>query len=139
MGGGGVRSKETGQPAGRTRGTKCDAAMRGAGRWEAAARGEASRQPAGREAWVGRDECPESSVDTADGSLMASAVMDGATAPQRRGTACRLLDFNGRGDGSLAVRDGARWLLDGEGRRERGGDGPRAQRRWAAMDSAMAN
>ena len=37
MGGGGVRSKETGQPAGRMRGTKGDPAMRGAGRWKVAA------------------------------------------------------------------------------------------------------
>jgi len=37
MGGGGVRSKEMGQPAGRTRSTKDDAAMRGAGRWEGVA------------------------------------------------------------------------------------------------------
>ncbi len=37
MRGGGMRSEETGQPAGWTRGTKGDAAMRGAGRWEAAA------------------------------------------------------------------------------------------------------
>ena len=46
-------------------------------------------------------------------------AMDGAAAPGRQDT--------------------AQWLLDGEGRRERGGDGPRAQRRWAAMDGAMAN
>ena len=30
-------------------------------------------------------------------------------------------------------------LLDGKGRRESGGNGLRAQRRWAAMDSAMVN
>ena len=66
--------------------------------------------------WEGRDEWPESSVDTADGSLMARY---GATAPRRQWTARR--------------------LLDGEGRRERGDDGPRAQRRWAAMDGAVAN
>ena len=47
--------------------------------------------------------------------------MDGATAtaPRRRGT--------------------ARWLLNGEGRRERGSDGPRAQWRWVAMEGVMAN
>ena len=44
-------------------------------------------------------------------------VMDGATAPLRQGTARR--------------------LLDGKGQSERGGNGLRAQRRWAAMDSAM--
>jgi hypothetical protein len=71
-----------------------------------------------------------------DGS---STAMDGATAPRRRGTARRLLDGNGWRDGSSTARDGARRLLDGEGRRERGDDGPRAQRRWAAMDGAMAN
>ena len=62
MGGGGVRSEETGQPARRTRGTKGDAIMRGASRWKAVERGEATRQPSGREAWEGRDEWPESSV-----------------------------------------------------------------------------
>jgi len=51
----------------------------------------------------------------------------------------RLLDGEGRRDGSSTARDGARRLLDGKGRRERGGDGLRAQRRWVAMDSAMAN
>ncbi len=104
----------------------------------------------------GRDECPESSVDTADGSLMARY---GATAPRWQWTARRLLDGEGRRDGSSTAmdgvtaprrqgtaregsstaRDGARRLLDGKGRRERGDDGPRAQRRWVAMDGAMAN
>ena len=64
----------------------------------------------------------------------------------------RLLDGEGRHGGSLTVRDGAtapRWrgtarggarrLLDGKGRRERGGDGLKAQRQWAAMDSVMVN
>jgi len=50
----------------------------------------------------------------------------------------RLLDGEGRRDGSSSAR-GARRLLDGKGRRERGGDGLRAQWRWAAMDSSMAN
>ena len=57
----------------------------------------------------GRDEWPESSVDTADGSLM---VRYGATAPRRQWTARRLLDGEGRRDGSSTVRDGAtasRW------------------------------
>jgi len=71
-----------------------------------------------------------------DGS---STAMDGATAPRRRGTARRLLDGEGRRDGSLMARDGAQQLLNGKGRHERGGDRPRAQRRWAAMDGAMAN
>jgi hypothetical protein len=30
-------------------------------------------------------------------------------------------------------------LLVGEGQRERGGNGTKAQRRWAEMDGAMAN
>ena len=42
MGGGGVKSKETGQPAGQTRGTKGDATMRGAGIWETVVGGEAT-------------------------------------------------------------------------------------------------
>jgi hypothetical protein len=104
----------------------------------------------------GRDEWPESSVDTADGSLMARY---GATAPRRQWMAQRLLNGKGRRDGSstamdgvtaprrqgtarngsLTARDSGRRLLDGEGRRERGNDGPRAQRQCAAMDGAMAN
>jgi len=77
MGGGGVRSEEMRQPAGRTRGTEGNAAMRGAKRWKAVAWGEAMRQPSRREAWEGRDK-PESSVETADGLLRARY---GATAP----------------------------------------------------------
>jgi hypothetical protein len=104
----------------------------------------------------GRDKWPESSVDTADGSLMARY---GATAPRRQWTARRLLDGKGQRDGSLTAMDGvtaprrrgtacdgsstardrAQRLLNGEGRREHGDDGPRAQRRWAAMDGAIAN
>ncbi len=80
MEGGGVRSEETGQPAGRTRGTKGDGRnerrrqMRGVD----VRRGNAttSRTTRGLE---GRDEWPELSVDTADGSLM---VRYGATAPR---------------------------------------------------------
>jgi len=49
-------------------------------------------------AWEGRDEWPESSVDTASGSLMARY---GATAPRRQWTAQWLL--NGR-DGVMAPR-----------------------------------
>jgi hypothetical protein len=105
MGGGGVRSEETGQLAGRTRGTKGDGRnerrrqMGGGG----VRRGNAttSRTTRGLE---GRDEWPESSVDTADGSLM---VRYGATAPRWQWTARRLLDGEGRRDGSLMVRDGA--------------------------------
>ena len=78
-------------------------AMRDAGRWEAVARGNAttSRTTRGLE---GQDEWPESSVYTADGFLM---VRYGATAPRRRWTARRLLDGEGRRDGSSTVRDGA--------------------------------
>ena len=85
MGGGGVRSKETGQPAGWTRGTKDDG------------RNERRRQMGGggvrrgnvttsrTRGLEGQDEWPELSVDTADGSLMmrygSSMAMHGATAP----------------------------------------------------------
>jgi len=105
MGGGGVRSKETGQLARWTRGTK------GNGRNErrqqmgggCVRRGNAttSRTTRGLE---GRDEWLESSVDTANGSLM---VRYGATAPRRQWTARQLLDSEGRRNGSSPVRDGA--------------------------------
>ena len=59
-------------------------------------------------------------------------VMDGATAPLRQGTARRLLGGNdGRRDCSSTARDSAQ--------RECGGDRPREQRRWAAMDGVMVN
>jgi len=70
----------------------------------------------------GQDEWPESLVDTANGSLM---VRYGA---RWQWTAQRLLNSKGWRDGSSTVRDGARRLLNGKGRREHGGDGPRAQR-----------
>jgi len=146
MGGGGVRSKETGQLAGRMRGTKGDG------------HNERHRQMGGCgvrrgnviTSWTtrgleGQDEWPEPSVDTADGSLR---VRYGAAAPQRQWTAQRLLDGKGWRDGSSTVRDGAtatrrqgtaQRLLDSKGRRERSGDGLRAQRRSEAMDSSMAN
>jgi hypothetical protein len=54
--------------------------------------------------WEGREEWPESSVDTADGSFMARY---GATAPRRQWTARRLLDGEGRRDGSSTAMDGA--------------------------------
>ncbi len=54
--------------------------------------------------WEGRDEWPESSVNTADGSLMARY---GAMAPQWQWMAQGLLDGNGRRDGSSTARDGA--------------------------------
>jgi len=74
MGGGGVRSEETGQLAGWTRGTKGDG------------RNERRRQMGGggvrrgrtTRGLEGRDEWPESSVDMADGFLM---VRYGTTAP----------------------------------------------------------
>ena len=68
-----------------------------------------------------------------------STARDGAMAPRWRGTARWLLDGEGWRDGSLTTRDGTRRLLNGKGRRECGGDGPRAQRQWVAMDSKMAN
>ena len=103
MGGGGVRSKEMGQPARWTRGTKGDGRnerRRQMGGGDVR-RGNAttSRTTRGLE---GRDEWPESSVDTADGSLM---VRYGATAPRRQWTARRLLDGEGRRGGSSTVRD----------------------------------
>ena len=136
MGVGSVRSEETGQPAGRTRGMKGDGRNEGRRQMGGGGvrRGNATTSRTRGLEW--RDEWPELSVDTANGSSM---VRDGATAPRRRGTARRLLDGNGRRDGSSMARDGARQLLHGEGQRERGGDGPRAQRQWAAMGSAMAN
>ena len=47
----------------------------------------------------------------------SSTAMDGATAPQQRGTARRLLDGEGQRNSSSMARDGARQLLDGKGRR----------------------
>jgi len=54
----------------------------------------------------GGDEWPELSVDTANGSLM---VRYAATAPQRQWTVQRLLDGEGRRDGSstATAMDGA--------------------------------
>ena len=104
MGGGGVRSKETGQLARWTRGTKGDGRnerrrQMGGG---SVRRGNAttSRTTRGLE---GQDEWPESSVDTADGSLM---VRYGATAPQRQWMARQLLNGEGWRNGSSTVRDG---------------------------------
>jgi len=100
-----MRSKETGQLAGWTRGTKCDGRnerrrqMGGGG----VRRGNAttSRMTRGLE---GRDEWPELSVDTADGSL---TVRYGVPASRQQWTAQRLHDGEGRRDGSSTVRDGA--------------------------------
>jgi hypothetical protein len=105
MGGGGVRSEETGQSAGRTRGTKGDGhnerrqQMGGSG----VRRGNVTTsRTRGLE---GRDEWPELSANTADGFLM---MRYGATAPRRQCTARRLLDGEGRHNGSSTVKDGAR-------------------------------
>ena len=104
MGGGGVRSEETGQLSGWTRGMKGDGhnerhrQMGGGGMRRGSA--TTSRTTRGLE---GRDEWPEPSVDTAHGSLM---VRYGATAPRRQWRARRLLDGKGRRDGSSTVRDG---------------------------------
>jgi hypothetical protein len=94
MGGGGVRSEETGQSAGRTTGTKGDG------------RNERRRQMEGggtsrTRGLEGRDEWPELSVNTADGSLM---MRYGAMAPRRQCTARRLLDGEGCRDGSSPLR-----------------------------------
>jgi hypothetical protein len=93
MGGGGMRSEETGQPAGWTRGTKGDGRnarhrqMGGGG----VRRGNVTTSR--RRGVEGRDEWLEFSVDTADISLMvryldgeierdgSSMAMNGATAP----------------------------------------------------------
>ena len=104
MEGGGVRSEEMGQPAGRTRGTKGDG--RNEGRQQMGGggvrRGNATTsQTRGLE---GRDEWPESSDNTADGSLMARY---GGTTPRRQWMAQRLLDGKGQCDGSSTVRDSA--------------------------------
>jgi len=145
MGGGGMRIKETGQPAGWMRGTKGDGRnerprqMGGGG----VRRGNATtsrmrglevggvRRVAGVVSRHGRR--------LLDGEVRRLMVRDGATAPRWQGMARRLLDGEGRRDGSLMARDGARQLLNSEGRHERDSDGLRAQRRWEAMDSAMAN
>ena len=100
-----MRSEETGQPAGWTRGMKGDGRnerhrqMGGAG----VRRGNAttSRTTRGLE---GRVKWPESSVDTVNGSLM---VRYGVMAPLRQWTVQRLLDGKGRRDGSSMARDGA--------------------------------
>ena len=147
MGGGGVRSEEMGQLAGRTRGTKGDG------------RNERRRQMGGGGVRKGKATTSQTPDERLGGARRVAGVvsrhgrwlldsegrhngsstaMDGATAPQRRGMARRLLDGEGWRDGYSAARDGAQQLLDGKGRCERGGNGPRAQRRWAAMDSGMA-
>jgi hypothetical protein len=81
MGGGGVRSKETGLPAGQTRGTKGNGRnerrqqMGGGGVRRGNVTTSRTRGLEGRDEWL------ELSVDTADGSLM---VRYGATDPRRQ-------------------------------------------------------
>ncbi len=99
MGGGSVRSEEYGTTS------------RTDERHERRCRNERRRQMGGggvrrgnaTTTGEGRDEWPESSVDTADGSLMARY---GATAPQRQWMARRLLNGEGRRDGSSTAIDG---------------------------------
>ena len=141
-----MRSEETGQLARWMRGTKGDGRnerrrqMGGGG--VKSGNATTSQTTRGLE---GRDKWPESSVDTADGSLM---VRYGATAPQRQWTVQWLLDGEGRRDGSSTVRDGAmasrrrgmaRRLLDSEGRRA---TAPRrqgvARARWQWTESTTA-
>ena len=143
MGGGGVRIEETGQPAGRMRGTKgdgCNERHRQMGGGGVRRGNPTTSRTRGLE---GQDKWPELSFDTAEGSLMArygDRWQWTVRWLQRRGTgARRLLDGEEWRDGSSTARDGVRRLLDGKGRREHGGNGQRAQRQWAAMDSAMAN
>jgi hypothetical protein len=125
MGGGGVRSEETGQLAGWTRGTKGDG------------RNERHRHGRRRREERQRDNQPDderlggvrrvAGVVSRHGRRLlddevrrdgSSTAMDGATAPRRRGTARRLLDGEGRRataprrrgtarDGSSTARDGA--------------------------------
>jgi hypothetical protein len=119
MGGGGVRSKETGQPAGWTRGTKGNGRnerrrqMGGGG----VRRGDATTSwTRGLEGFVSQHgrRLLDGEVRR-EGSLKA---MDGATAPRRRGTAR---------NGSSAARDGASTAaMD----REHNGDGRRWTARW---------
>jgi len=110
MRGGGVRSEETGQLAGQTRGTKGNdrnerrRQMGGGGM----RRGNVttSRTTRGLE---GRDKWPELSVDTADGSLMVRYC---AMAPRRQWTVRRLPDGEGRCSGYSTVRDGnGEWMV----------------------------
>jgi hypothetical protein len=90
--------------------------------------------------WEGRDDRPESSVDTADGSLM---VRYGATAPRRQWTAQRLLDGKVQRNGSsMAMAWTARRLLDGEGRRAtapRRRGTARVRRQWTESTTAMGS
>jgi len=104
MGGGSMRSEEMGQLAGWMRGTKGD------GRNERRQQmgGGGVRRGNATTSWTtrgleGRDEWPESSVDTTNGSLMRRY---GATAPRWQWMARRLLDGEGRHNGSSMVRDG---------------------------------
>ena len=131
-----MRSKETGQLAGRTRGTKRNG------------RNERCRQMGGGGMRRGNGTTSQTTRglegrDAVDGSLM---VRYSATAPRQQWTARRLLDgegrlLNGEGrcNGSSTARHGVRRFLSGKGRCEPGGDGLEAQRRCAVMDSVMAN
>ena len=115
MGGGGVRSEETGQLAGWTRGTKGDG------------RNERHRHGRRRREERQRDNQPDderlggvrrvAGVVSRHGRRLldgearrdgSSTAMDGATAPRRRGTARRLLNGEERCDCSSMARDGAR-------------------------------
>jgi len=143
MGGGGVRIEETGQPAGRTRGTKGDGrdesercrqmgggGMRRGNTTTSLTRGlevGGARRVAGVVSRHGRR--------LLDGEVRRSTAMNGAAPPRRQGTARRLLDGKGRRNGSSTARDGAsaaamdrehngdgrrwtaRWQMDGDGRR----------------------
>ena len=138
MGGGSMRSEETGQLSGKTRGTKGDGRnerrrqMGGGG----VRRGNATNRRTAR-GLEGQDEWPESSVNTADGSLM---VRYGATAPQRQWMARRLLDGEGQRDGS-STGGIARRLLDCEGLRAtapRRQGTAQARLQWTESTTAMS-
>ncbi len=117
MGGGGVRSEETRQPAERTRGTKGDGRNEG-------------RQQMG-DGGTRRGNTTTSQTRGLEGARRVARVVSRHSQ--------WLLDGEVRRDGSSTARDGVRRLLHGKRQRDRGSDGLRAQRRWASMDSAMAN
>jgi len=122
MGGGGVRSEETRQPAGRTRGTTGDGRNEGRRQMGGGGVRRGNATTSRTRGLEGRDEWPELSVDTVDGSLMARY---GATAPRRQWTA---LDSSStaRDSTSAAAMDrehnsngrrwAAGWQIDGDGR-----------------------
>ncbi len=97
-----MRSEEMGQPAGRMRGMKGDGRNEGRQQMGGSGVTRGNATTSRTRGLEGQDEWPESSADTADGSLMARY---GTTAPQWQWTARRLLDGKGWCNGSLTARD----------------------------------